>query len=92
MIVEEVEIDMEAQGYEIYSVQTSCIGCHGDTLAGVPGVGPSLLDTERSVEEVIEVITNGIEGTAMPGGAFEGTDEELEILAEYIVSGGHPEE
>ncbi|MBP3950608.1 menaquinol-cytochrome c reductase cytochrome b/c subunit [Bacillus suaedae] len=91
-IVEEVEINTEAQGYEIYSVQSTCIGCHGDQMAGVPGVGPSLLETERSAEEIVDVITNGIEGTAMPAGAFQGTEEELQILAEYIAAHGQPEE
>ncbi len=28
------EIDTEAEGYEIYSSQASCIGCHGDNLSG----------------------------------------------------------
>lgn len=88
-IVEEADINTEVQGYEIYESQSSCIGCHGDTLAGGAG-GPSLLETEKGVDEIIDVINNG-QG-AMPGGMFEGTDEELEILAEYIAAHGNPEE
>ncbi len=58
-------------------------------MAGGAG-GPSLLETEKSPEEIIDVIKNG-QG-AMPGGMFQGTDEELQILAEYIAAHGNPEE
>ncbi|MFC0470270.1 c-type cytochrome [Halalkalibacter kiskunsagensis] len=88
-IVEEGDINTEAQGYEIYSAQASCIGCHGDTMTGGAG-GPSLLDTEKNAEEVMNVIING-QG-AMPADLFDGSDEELEILAEYIAAHGQPEE
>lgn len=88
-IVEEADINTEAEGYEIYLSQASCIGCHGDTMTGGAG-GPSLLDTEKNPEEVIEIITNG-QG-AMPAGLFEGSEEELQILAEYIAAHGNPEE
>ncbi|WP_017728012.1 menaquinol-cytochrome c reductase cytochrome b/c subunit [Halalkalibacterium ligniniphilum] len=86
----EVDIDTEAQGYEIYQNQQSCIGCHGNQLEGGAG-GPNLIDSEKSVEEIKDIIING-QG-AMPGGMFEGTDEELQILAEFIENNGHaPEE
>ncbi|KGA99125.1 cytochrome CBB3 [Alkalihalobacillus alcalophilus ATCC 27647 = CGMCC 1.3604] len=90
-IVEEGDINTEAEGYEIYVSNQSCIGCHGDTMAGGAG-GPTLLDTEKTPEEVINIIQNGSENGAMPGGLFEGTDEELEILAEYIAAHGQPED
>lgn len=83
------EINTDAQGYEVFTAQSSCIGCHGDTMTGGAG-GPSLLETEKSAEEIVNVIMNG-QG-AMPAGLFEGTDEELEILAEYIAAHGNPEE
>lgn len=88
-IVEEADINTDAEGYEVYSAQGSCIGCHGDTMAGGAG-GPSLVETEKNAEEVADVIVNG-QG-AMPSGMFEGTDEELAILAEYIAAHGNPEE
>lgn len=88
-MTEDVEINTEAEGYQIYASQDACISCHGDTLAGGAG-GPSLLETEKSPEEIIDVIKNG-QG-AMPGGMFQGTDEELQILAEYIAAHGNPEE
>lgn len=88
-IVEEGEINTDAEGYAIYTAQASCIGCHGDTMAGGAG-GPSLLDTEKTAEEIMDVIVNGI--GAMPAGLFDGSDEELEILAEYIAAHGNPED
>ncbi len=88
-IAEEADINMDAEGYQIYSAQGSCIGCHGDTMAGGAG-GPALIETEKNAEEVANVILNG-QG-AMPAGMFEGTDEELQILAEYIAAHGNPEE
>ncbi|SDC13399.1 menaquinol-cytochrome c reductase cytochrome b/c subunit [Shouchella lonarensis] len=87
---EPTDIDMEAQGYEIYASQQSCIGCHGDQMTGGAG-GPNLLETEKTPEEVIEIVKNG-QG-AMPADQFDGNDEELEILAEYIANHGqNPEE
>lgn len=88
-IAEEADINTDAAGYEIYSAQASCIGCHGDTMTGGAG-GPNLLTTEKTADEVADVILNG-QG-AMPGGMFGGTDEELAILAEYIAAHGNPEE
>ncbi|MBM7840175.1 menaquinol-cytochrome c reductase cytochrome b/c subunit [Alkalihalobacillus xiaoxiensis] len=84
------EIDTEAEGYLIYAEQASCIQCHGDQMTGGAG-NPNLLETEKTPEEVIEIIING-QG-AMPGGQFEGTDEELEIMAAFIANHGEdPEE
>lgn len=78
-IREEAEIDESDPGYEIY-LGSSCINCHGDSLAG--GVGPSLVNTGLTTEEIVDIAHDGVGG--MPGGTFEGTDEELEVLAEFI--------
>lgn len=88
-IPDDVAIDTEAAGYEIYSAQASCIGCHGDMMGG-SAAGPTLLETERDADEIMDVIVNGL--GEMPGDLFEGTDEELAILAEYIEAHGNPEE
>jgi menaquinol-cytochrome c reductase cytochrome b/c subunit len=88
-IVEEFSIIEDHPGYEIWSSQASCIACHGGNMAGVTGVGPSVFESDYTKEEVIDLIVNGI-GT-MPVGLFTGTDEELEILAEYIAADGNPE-
>ncbi|MBB6452219.1 menaquinol-cytochrome c reductase cytochrome b/c subunit [Salirhabdus euzebyi] len=81
-IVEEVEIDQEDPGYQVYS-QQSCINCHGGNLEG--GAGPALVGTGLSVDEIKDIAVNGIEGDpGMPAGSFQGTDEELQQLAEFI--------
>ncbi|TLS35895.1 menaquinol-cytochrome c reductase cytochrome b/c subunit [Pseudalkalibacillus caeni] len=77
----EANVDKDAEGYQIYSGQ-SCIGCHGDSLQGA--TGPSLLETEKSAEEIMGIAKNGIP-PAMPANAFEGSDEELQKLAQFIV-------
>ena len=81
-LLPDVEVDETSEGYEIYQAQASCIGCHGGDLAGVSG--PMLLGNELTAEEVKDVIANGRD--AMPAGAFTGTDEELEVLSEFIAS------
>ncbi|MGO4888097.1 c-type cytochrome [Anaerobacillus sp. MEB173] len=87
-IVEEVEVDTDAEGYQIYSTQGSCIGCHGDNMMG-GAAAPSMFEHDYTPEEIIEIITNG--KGAMPGGLFDGTEEELQILAEFISADGQPE-
>ncbi|MBU8907264.1 menaquinol-cytochrome c reductase cytochrome b/c subunit [Desertibacillus haloalkaliphilus] len=83
----EHEIDQDARGYEIYSEQ-SCIGCHGNQMEGGAGA-PALFETGLTVDEIKEITVNGMGD--MPAGMFDGSDEELEILAEYIANDGHEE-
>ncbi|MDC3413039.1 c-type cytochrome [Aquibacillus sp. 3ASR75-11] len=76
----EVEIDKESDGYAVFN--KSCVSCHGDNLQG--GVGPTLIGVDYSVEEIKKI---AVEGTGdMPSGQFKGSDEELQQLAEFIVS------
>lgn len=58
----------------------SCAACHGGNLEGT--VGPALKGTALSVEELVEVITNG-QGSSMPGGLIPGQEAEM---AEWIKS------
>lgn len=88
-IVEERQIDTSHQGYEIWLQQGSCIGCHGENMQGNPGVAPSVFEHDYTKEEIMKIIVEGVPG--MPGGLFAGTEEELEILAEYIAADGLPE-
>ncbi|MGN7409734.1 c-type cytochrome [Sporosarcina sp. SAFN-010] len=78
-IVEEVEFDTEAEGYKIYQ-GSSCINCHGDQFQG--GLGLPLTDTGLSPEEIEKIAHDGI-GT-MPAGQWEGSDEDLATMAEFI--------
>ncbi|WP_096200919.1 menaquinol-cytochrome c reductase cytochrome b/c subunit [Bacillus sp. FJAT-45350] len=81
----EVDIDESAHGFEIYSQQMACIGCHGNQMEG--GSYPTLIGTGLTADEVVDIVTNG-RGT-MPGGTFSGSDEELRVLAEFIENDGH---
>src|SRR5690625_2978822 len=78
---EEVEIDTDHPGYEIYA--NSCISCHGDSLEGGPA-GPTLIGIEQTAEEIADISVNGIGD--MPPGIFDGTDEELDDLVDFILT------
>ncbi|HWK24705.1 MAG TPA: c-type cytochrome [Ureibacillus sp.] len=82
--VPDIEIDETAEGYLLFTGEQgkSCIACHGTDMKGA--VGPALIGNELTAEEVAEVIKNG--RGAMPAGQFAGTDEELQVLAEFIAS------
>lgn len=76
-----IEIDTSDPGYAVY--ENSCIGCHGGELEGT-GAGPTLIGTEHTAEEIADIAVNGIGG--MPADMFQGTDEELEQLVNFILS------
>lgn len=84
-IVAGVEIDKENEGYEVYAGQ-SCINCHGENLEGTAGVAPALTDLDLTVEEIADISKNGTESGKMPPGQFEGSDEDLQKLSEFIES------
>ncbi|MFC7685113.1 c-type cytochrome [Ureibacillus sp. GCM10028918] len=81
----DIEIDETAEGFLIFSGEQgkSCIACHGADMQG-GAAAPALVGNELTAEEVAEVIKNG--RGAMPAGQFAGTDEELQVLAEFIAS------
>lgn len=82
-------VDTEHEGYLIYDEQ-GCIACHGNQLEGAGAAGPSLYNTQYEVDVIKEIAVEGI--GSMPPGLFDGTDEELQILAEYIAAGGGAQE
>ncbi|HEX6593471.1 MAG TPA: c-type cytochrome [Bacillota bacterium] len=77
----DVEIDVDDPGYAVY--ENSCMSCHGDELEGSPA-GPALIGTEYDKEEIAKIAVEGI--GSMPADLFEGTDEELEQLTDFIMS------
>lgn len=77
----DLAIDTDDPGYEIYA--NSCASCHGDALEG-GAAGPTLIGIDRTVEEIAEIAVDGVGD--MPPGMFDGSDEELEQLAEFIIS------
>ncbi|WP_175614739.1 menaquinol-cytochrome c reductase cytochrome b/c subunit [Piscibacillus halophilus] len=80
--VPDVEIDEEHPGYEVFA--NNCLSCHGDSLQGNPGLGPSLVGIPYNEDQIKDIAQNGI--GEMPSDQFDGTDEELNQLAEFIVS------
>lgn len=74
-------IDTTDPGYAVY--ENSCIACHGGSLEGSPAA-PALLDIDLTAEQIADIAVNGI--GSMPADQFEGTDEELEQLANFIIS------
>ena len=66
-------------------VAQSCMGCHGQELAGTESA-PELQEvgSRLSEEELYDIIVNGIEGTTMPGGLV--SNEEAQVLAEWLAS------
>lgn len=78
----DVEIDTEAEGYKIYAAQ-SCINCHGENLEGGPAA-PPLVNLDLSPDELKDIAVNGV-GT-MPADQYNGSEEDLDKLAEFIAS------
>lgn len=74
-------IDTSDPGYAVY--ESSCMQCHGGSLEGSPAA-PALIDLDHSAEEIADIAVNGI--GSMPADQFEGTDEELEQLVDFILS------
>ncbi|PSL50512.1 menaquinol-cytochrome c reductase cytochrome b/c subunit [Salsuginibacillus halophilus] len=84
-----IEVDQDARGYEIYEEQ-GCIECHGDQMEGAGAAGPDLYDLPYGAEDIAEIAVEGIGD--MPAGLFDGDDEELEVLSEYIEANGQPDD
>lgn len=82
-ITQAVEIDTSDPGYEIYAA-SSCISCHGNNLEGA--VGPTLVGTGLTPEEIADIAVNGIEedGQQLMPPSWDGSDEDLQTLSEYI--------
>lgn len=78
----DVEIDTEAEGYQVYANQ-SCINCHGENLEGGPAA-PSLINLDLEADEIKKIAHEGI--GSMPADQFEGSEEELDKLAEFITT------
>lgn len=78
-IIEAVEFDPESEGYQLYA-GSSCITCHGDSFEG--GVGLPLIKTGMTPEEIVTIVHEG--RGSMPPGTWDGSEEDLQVLAEFI--------
>src|SRR5699024_2300369 len=75
---EQAEIDKDDPGYAVY--QDNCLSCHGDSLQG--GNGPALVGIDHPPDVIKDIAQNGIGN--MPADVFQGSDEELDQLADFI--------
>ncbi|XXM73712.1 cytochrome c550 [Lysinibacillus sphaericus] len=58
----------------------NCLSCHGGNYEG--GMGPALKGTDKSVDEIKEIIKNG--KSPMPAGLI--ADENIDAMAEWVKS------
>ncbi|HLS36364.1 MAG TPA: c-type cytochrome [Bacillota bacterium] len=80
----DLDYDEADPGFDHY--KNSCASCHGDDLEGSQA-GPTLLGIDHDEEGIKDIIINGIEGDpGMPAGMFDGSDEEMDELVEFIYS------
>ncbi|MEX2400486.1 MAG: cytochrome c [Rhodothermales bacterium] len=89
--------EMIEQGRIVYHGAGTCSACHGDALQGGP-IAPNLNDdrwqrASGDYASILNVVRNGVSGTAMaayPGGI---TDEQAQQVAAYVwaVAGGRTE-
>ncbi len=77
--------DAESVVEDPEAIAQSCIGCHGGDLEGASAPSLQDLGSKYSVEDVENIINNGIEGTAMQGGFVSA--EEAKVLAKWLVEG-----
>ncbi|PQO37353.1 cytochrome C oxidase Cbb3 [Bremerella cremea] len=68
--------------------QTNCVSCHGNNAEGK--IGPNLTDDKwknvKKVEDIPKVISNGAGGNAMPAWKDKLNQNEIVLLASYLLS------
>jgi mono/diheme cytochrome c family protein len=89
-----------AAGDAVYHGVGKCVGCHGITGEGAPGLGPSLRVSpgrlgDGSVGAVGQIVTRGAPPTAdyriaMPSYAGQLSADEVAYVAAYVYSLSHP--
>ncbi|MET3682438.1 cytochrome c550 [Alkalibacillus flavidus] len=78
----EEQTEESAENPEAY-YENNCMSCHGGNLEG--GTGPSLqnVSDDYSVEELQDIIANGVEGSPLMTGNYA-NDEQAQMLAEWL--------
>ena len=78
------EDDLMAQGETLYN--TNCAGCHMPNGEGLPGIFPSLKGSQIAVADQprhIEIMLNGVAGSAMQSYAKQLTMSEIAAVVTY---------
>ncbi|SEP89325.1 c-type cytochrome [Piscibacillus halophilus] len=67
--------------------QNNCTSCHGADLSG-SGNAPDLttVGDRYSQEELVDIISNGVEGSNLMTGDYA-TADEAEVIAEWLLNG-----
>jgi cytochrome c oxidase cbb3-type subunit III len=83
---DQVTDDMIAQGEQVF--QTNCAACHKPDLTGE--VGPNLIDDEwihgGQLEDILEVVNNGVPGKAMIAWGPVLGDEGVQQVSAFVYS------
>lgn len=77
--------ELMARGEEVYN--GNCASCHQEDGSGVPGTFPALADNETvqgDLEDVRDIVMNGVDGTAMQAFGPQLDDVELAAVLTYI--------
>jgi cytochrome c55X len=78
-------IDMVAEGRQVY-LTNGCYACHGLEARG--HLGPSLVLTTKTDDELFERIVNGKPGTAMAPNRARMSEQEIRPVIAYLRSLG----
>jgi cytochrome c55X len=78
-------IDMVAEGRQVY-LTNGCYACHGLEARG--HLGPSLVLTTKTDDELFERIVNGKPGTAMAPNRARMSEQEIRAVVAYLRSLG----
>jgi cytochrome c55X len=76
-------IDMVAEGRQLY-LTNGCYACHGLEAQG--RLGPSLVLTTKTDDQLFERIINGKPGTAMAPNRTKMTEQEIRAVIAYLRS------
>lgn len=76
--------ELMAKGEQVYA--TACASCHGGSGEGIPGAFPALKDSPVAVGPAkthIDVVVNGVAGTAMQAFAAQLSEVDLAAVVTY---------
>lgn len=75
--------ELQEKGKAVY--RTSCVACHQANGQGIPGVFPTMLGIhdKLSVEEHLDIVLNGVAGTAMQAFGQQLSDVDIAAVITY---------
>jgi len=77
--------ELLSDGQQVYNAR--CANCHGSTGAGIPGAFPAITGSkvvnDSDTTKHIDILLNGVSGSAMQAFGKQLTDEELAAVMTY---------